>query len=127
MWQRGCSFHFSSTVQFLPGFRLAPNHLFMSLMTSKLIYKRVISHSKEWELDSWIPVSVNCGRREQWSPWSDGPPAATCLLGTICHHPSELMLSMCWSQSVHECGLCDCATILKTQYVTYIQYVICDI
>lgn len=26
-----------------PGFRLVPNHLFISLMTSKLIYKRVIS------------------------------------------------------------------------------------
>lgn len=103
-----------------PGFRLAPNHLFISLMTSKLIYNSVISHSEEWELDSQIPVSVNCRRHEQWSPGSDGPPAATLLLGTICHHPSELMLSMCWSHSLRWYGLCDSATISKQNSMSHI-------
>lgn len=38
----------SSSICF--GLRLAPNHLFMSLMTSKLIYKRVIYMEKNGSL-----------------------------------------------------------------------------
>lgn len=109
---------FSSTVQFsvTPWFQTCPesplyipNDLQIDLQESNL-------HSKEWELDSWIPVIVNSGRREQWSPGSDGPPAAPCLWGTICHYPSELMLSMCWSHFLRWCGLCDNATISKEKH-----------
>lgn len=62
----------SSTVQLSLGLVSPPNHLFISLMTSKLIYKAVI-YRKEWDLNSWLPVSVNCGRRElcfpgEWRP-----------------------------------------------------------
>lgn len=92
-----------------------PNDLQIDLQESNL-------HGKEWELDSSIPVSINCGRREQRSPGSDGPPAATCLLGTICHNPSKLMLSrLCWSHSLHWCGLCDGATIWKQNTICHIQ------
>lgn len=66
--QQGVSFlcpavHFSLVSVF------PPNHLFISLMTSKLIYKAVIHTARNGILiAAWTPVSVNWARREQWFP-----------------------------------------------------------
>lgn len=96
----------------LPGFRPPSNHLFISLMTSKLIYKTVIYIAKnEVSIAGFLSV-LTVGDMSSVSPGSDGPPAATCLMGT-CHHPSELMLSVCWSHSLFWCGLCDGAAVSK--------------
>lgn len=98
------------------GFRplYIPNGLLIDLQESNL-------HGNEREFDRWIPVSVNCGKREQWSPWEWRPSGSyMCLMGMICHHPSELMLSMCWSHYLRLCGLCDGATLSKQNTICHI-------
>lgn len=84
----------------VPGFRLPPSHLFISLMTSKLIYKTVIYIAKNGILIAGILSVLTVEGASSVSPGSDGRPAAMCLLDTTCHHPSVLMLSLYWSHSL---------------------------
>lgn len=109
----------SSSICF--GLRLAPNHLFISLMTSKLIYKRVIYMEKNGSLiarflSALTVEDVNSGPRgvtalrllrASWGRYVIIP-QSWCSVGCVGHTP---------------CTGVDCVTVPlsenKTQYVTY--------
>lgn len=105
------SFYLNSTCQFhnfSPKSPLyIPNDLEIDLHRSNL-------YGKEWELDCWIPVSVNCGWRERWSSGSDGSLVAMCLVGIICHHPSGLRICF-----VTPCTVLAFVTVLLCQNKTH--------
>lgn len=94
----------------LPGFRHVSNHRFICLMTSKLIYRVVIYRAKNESLIVGFLSVVTVENVSGDPPGGNGPQEAMYLLGMICHHPSELMISMCWSHSLRWCGFCDGAS-----------------
>lgn len=99
--------------------RPASNHLFICLMTSILIYKKPIYMAKNESLIVGLLSALTAENVSGGPPGTDGPPAAMRLLGTICHHPSEPMISMCWSHSLR-CGLGDAASFSKPNTICHV-------
>lgn len=87
------------------GFRLVPNHHFISLMTSKLIYKGVIYIAKKGSYIGFLSL-LTVEDVSSSPPGSGSPPAAICASWGRYVIISELMLSMCWSHSLRLCRLC---------------------